>query len=764
MKKNSDKTNNDEKAERDSTEDEKCLENGETAEANKSSRLGQVAKSLAANRYFLVLLFLCVLLLLFFIIIIVLSVHIGYLSRSTTDKYCVTSECLSSASRIVASLNDSYEPCADFWSYSCGGWIQKHPLPGNRGSLTVLDDIHSDINWKLRHLLDLVPHDADVKDPEGKVKKFYSSCVNLNDLEYRYSSDQRIREMINEVDGWSVMNTWSPQNWDRNNVIQKLHLRFGVQPFFKITVEPDDISPTTNIIKIQPNGLGLPGRSYYFNTDNKKYEDSYKLYMDNVARQFGATASDANRFAENMFHYEKRLAEVMPTADQYQNPALLYKKLSIKELTSLAPTIQWLTLLQQKYPKSNLNELTEVAICTEQYFRQLSSIISTTDSSALHNYLIWQLISHYVPHLSSVYSKLANQFHQTLAGAKNPSAIAEDHWEFCLRVTSKYFGHALGSMYVKKYFKSETRMEVLKIVENILQSFVGSLHTVPWLEDSKSTEVVKEKAKMLLNLIGYPDFITNRDYLIEYYNGLEVQLAVYLRNLQNAEQFLIAKQDEMLKSPASPEHSWTISAQDVKAKYQYAGNHFVVAAGLLHPSLFEIETPAAVKYGSIGAMLGSVIFKAFDNKGIRYQQYGMLSPWLSGMSKKVYLEDSRCLLNNYTFPDSLDRVTNLTLGETIADIAGLKFAYKAFKDNAANGDKEMPGLQINSDKMFFISYAQSMCQNLRQEKIDACRDVSTSSPNKFRVSRALMQVGEFARTFECSSGSAMTRAKGCTMW
>ncbi|CAG2123242.1 unnamed protein product, partial [Medioppia subpectinata] len=82
--------------------------------------------------------------------------------------------------------------------------------------------------------------------------------------------------------------------------IERLHTKYGVNPYFKVSVGPDDLDPNQPfIIKIEPSGLGLPSKNYYYDTKYEKQTESYKNFMRELAKLFNAQSIQANQFAEN---------------------------------------------------------------------------------------------------------------------------------------------------------------------------------------------------------------------------------------------------------------------------------------------------------------------------------------------------------------------------------------------------------------------------------------------------------------------------------
>jgi predicted metalloendopeptidase len=74
----------------------------------------------------------------------------------------------------------------------------------------------------------------------------------------------------------------------------------------------------------------------------------------------------------------------------------------------------------------------------------------------------------------------------------------------------------------------------------------------------------------------------------------------------------------------------------------------------------------------------------------------------------------------------------LTLGENIADVAGLAAAYDAYK-MSLNG-KGAPVLEgFTGDQRFFIAYAQAWASKMRDEALRARIATDGHAPSKFRA-------------------------------
>lgn len=239
----------------DPKENDKCMENNEQdkdSEVNntKSSKLDALrgrAKQLASNKYHVIIVLLCIVLFILFLIVIILAVQLGTYECAEPNE-CRTADCLRAASSVLARSDLAENPCDDFWSYSCRNWVTSNPIPENRGSLSVTDQLKDKIYNRIRNLIDLIGHDVDSGSIEMKVKTFYDSCRNMPAIERRFPDD--LKRAIHGLGGWSLTEYPPTSQWDRMFVLSELHSMYGISAFFQVVVEPDDFNPLRNIIKV----------------------------------------------------------------------------------------------------------------------------------------------------------------------------------------------------------------------------------------------------------------------------------------------------------------------------------------------------------------------------------------------------------------------------------------------------------------------------------------------------------------------------------
>ena len=79
----------------------------------------------------------------------------------------------------VTSMDTSVDPCADFFAYSCGGWIKKNPIPPDQTSWSVYSKLEDDNKAILREILESAATPAGDRDAvKQKIGDYYAACMD----------------------------------------------------------------------------------------------------------------------------------------------------------------------------------------------------------------------------------------------------------------------------------------------------------------------------------------------------------------------------------------------------------------------------------------------------------------------------------------------------------------------------------------------------------------------------------------------------------
>jgi len=106
----------------------------------------------------------------------------------------------------------------------------------------------------------------------------------------------------------------------------------------------------------------------------------------------------------------------------------------------------------------------------------------------------------------------------------------------------------------------------------------------------------------------------------------------------------------------------------------------------------------------------------------------------------------------------------LTLGENIADLGGVKMAFKAYRSLRKDTAKLYVADGYDEDQQFFIAVGQAWCSRDRPAEVQRRLTTDVHAPPKFRVYGALRNLKEFAEAFHCAPGTPMHPASTCSVW
>src|SRR5579863_7765604 len=79
----------------------------------------------------------------------------------------------------VTSMDRSVDPCADFFQYSCGGWIKNNPIPPDQSSWDTYSKMQDENTARLRGILEEAAVGGAQRNPvTQKIGDYYASCMD----------------------------------------------------------------------------------------------------------------------------------------------------------------------------------------------------------------------------------------------------------------------------------------------------------------------------------------------------------------------------------------------------------------------------------------------------------------------------------------------------------------------------------------------------------------------------------------------------------
>jgi putative endopeptidase len=263
----------------------------------------------------------------------------------------------------------------------------------------------------------------------------------------------------------------------------------------------------------------------------------------------------------------------------------------------------------------------------------------------------------------------------------------------------------------------------------------------------------KQKALEKLNSfnrkLGYPD-------KWEDYSKLIVKRDSYLENYFRAQVFGFEDMVDQLNKPVD-KSKWNMLPQTVNAYYSPVMNEIVFPAAIMQPPFFDPTRDDAANYGAIGAVIGHEFSHGFDDQGSKYDAKGNLNSWWTDEDRKKFEERTKVLVEQFNKFEVLDSVFvngQLTLGENIADLAGLTVAYEAYQMSIK--DKKRTVIDgFTPEQRFFIGFAQVWRTHARPEYLRNQVLTDPHSPAQFRVFGPLSNMPQFYAAFQVKPKNKM---------
>lgn len=633
----------------------------------------------------------------------------------------------------LANLDTSVKPQQDFYKFATGGWIARHPIPDNKTSVGSFDLLAERNREALHGLLeDLSSKSWKPGSNEQKVADFYASGMDTATIEA--AGARPLQPLFDRIDAISDLNGLSREVAHLHNV--------GIAPFFGFGPSPDLKDSTRMVADVGQGGLGLPERSYYFDTDEKSVEirNAYQQHIGQIFQLLGDSPEAAAAAAETVMRVETRLAEASASAEQLRDPNGLYNPRDRKQLQEETPSFNWDAYLEGR----GQGGLQTVNNSTPRFFTELEKTLTETPLGDLKTYLRWHTIEATSWALSKGFGDENFNFSKVLSGVKTPN----ERWKKIVTATDSALGEALGQKYVEKHFPPESKQRVQEMLGNIRAVLREDLQELSWMSPETRAQAT-EKLDAISEKIGYPDKWTD-------YSELKVDRGVFIDNVLRANEFATRKSLAQIGQPTD-RSKWEMSPPTVNAYYHPLHNEIVFPAGIMQPPFFNPQADDAVNYGGLGVVIGHEITHGFDDSGAQFDAQGNLRNWWTEEDKVRFEERSQGIIaqaNAFEVQPGLFLKGPLVVGESMADKGGAELAFQALERSLEGKDRErIDG--FTPEQRFFLGFAQVWATNERPESE---RLQVTTDPHpvaRFRVNGTLSNMPEFAEAFDAKPGDPM---------
>lgn len=107
------------------------------------------------------------------------------------------------AASLLQNMNQSADPCDDFWEYSCGGWLDRTEIPDSMESMGVDWELDQRIRRDIKTILESQLKRSGARSAERKFKDLYVTCMDTGAIEAQ--GPKPFLDIVNQFGGWSFM-------------------------------------------------------------------------------------------------------------------------------------------------------------------------------------------------------------------------------------------------------------------------------------------------------------------------------------------------------------------------------------------------------------------------------------------------------------------------------------------------------------------------------------------------------------------------------
>ncbi|HZJ63101.1 MAG TPA: M13 family metallopeptidase [Kofleriaceae bacterium] len=639
----------------------------------------------------------------------------------------------------ASSLDRTSDPCVDFYQFACGGWIQNNPIPADRPRWGRGSDLDERNKTAIQALLEDAAKGVGAEPGSKKLGDFYAAC--MDEAAAERAGTTAIKAVLGRTQGVKDARTWLA-------AVAELH-KLGIFVVWDNHVRADLKASATNVTYLDAAGLGLPDRDYYAKAEFKDKVDGYKVHVGKMLGLLGGRAQKPEAAAADVVAIETEIAKLTRTATELRDPAGSYNPTDAKALARQVKSVDW-----PAYWKAlGAAPSKKIVVGTPRFFAALDQLRAAFKPAQWASYFTYHLVHSLPGVLPKAFGDEAFELRKLLTGIEKPRPRAKQ----CIELTATAVGELLGQQYVARYFPASSKQTAVKLVDDLAKAMADEIAGLDWMADA-TRQIAVAKVGKIARMVGFPDRWRTYDFAVK-----RDDLA---GNAMRAATFETRRELARAGKPVD-RGEWQMNAYQVDAYYEPTANSTALPAGFLQPPFFGPDRSVAANLGAIGMVIGHEITHGFDDYGAQFDADGNLRNWWQKDDLAKFAERGKCVAEQYSTFEALPRKYiqgQLTLGENIADIGGVKIAFRAYRALRKDAAKTYVADGFTEDQQFFIGVAQIWCARERPAETERRLTVDPHSPPKFRVYGALRNLPAFADAFRCAPGTPMRPSKTCTVW
>ncbi len=642
----------------------------------------------------------------------------------------------------VDKMDSKAEPRKDFARYTAGKWIDAATIPPDKLRVSSLDQMSNRVDAQIKSVLEDAAKSASTAPKGGPLQHvgaLYASGMDESRLTELGVSP--LKETFARID--AIRN-----RKDLAQTIAYLGLVTNEAYVLASGVMPDIADRTRYSILVGDGMLGLDNLDHYLKPEYAGIRDAYLQWIADALVIAGTSPTAAKATADMVLALETRVAKVRQTPVEKGDPDKRFARMSYAELKALTPSFDW----DAYFAELGLKVPQDVIAIEVSAMRERAAAIAALAQADQQAYLRWELLRLTADYLTPAFAERKLALRQAIFGNTLRQPPREEQ---VARVIAHKLGHPLAELYVQRYFSPESKRAVEEMIGLIRTQFRERLESNQWLTPATRQHALDKLDKIKIS-VGYPQQWID-------YSAVDVRAGDYLGDILRISEFLsrreLAKLGKAVSEDAFNDPSATLPTV-INAAYEPSRNSIEIPAAFLQPPMYDPKIDSAVNFCTIGAVIGHELTHGFDSQGRRYDADGAVRDWWLATDEKKFKAQTAKLVrqaNGYQVLPGLRINGELAVGENLADVGGISFAYGALQKFLKQHPEENRKIDgFTPEQRCFIAWGQAWASSKTLEGVT--RQLAATDPhppNKYRAFAPAQHTLGFYRAFGIRSGDPM---------
>lgn len=672
--------------------------------------------------------------------------HVNFPQKPTNDsqQLCTSAGCNAEADFIRLGLDESVDPCHDFYQFTCGNFAKNVPhlapkqYPFYDWDMVVARNFGAQIVDALKN---------STRRGAGYAIRAHNSCVDFH-REAVESRNSKLRETLKLMKA-----TTSPTVF-----LFQLKRDFLLESFLSVRVTAASEFPG-----------GPPALIHITSKLPTKYDPA-----------------TTESYWQKVLHFDPTIAQLNTIAQDIQKRAFhdLWQKLanlrSNKQTLPMFDNVFFGSFTKlQTYPNHTLSSAVEAlsqGIVSKDTMIRFQYDVIYIDGLlsrypvAAKRVITAQLLEHLITNAPDLQDTDDDEV-VSLFGSKFPLTPEDVCVTF---LTTSSLSLVIGASLLDHgdHLPIAQRMRIRHLLGEVKESLKEAIFSHFSTSDRVAMIGVLEAIDSVPAIIGYPIWLESpgadrriNDFYKQFNFTTTDSNATYLDFARQLGQYFWRKQfaSHILHEANPPPPHFSTNAHFNRRR------GIELQWGLLQAPLHRLDMPPVSFYGAVGFVLSHELMHLISY----YKRV------FAATNERSFLNQSACFetfYDQFCFDFASNNDTNKTVcangvndsEENIADVEGLALAYRTyqrkFTDTGTVGIEKLK--QYSPRQLFFMSFAARFCSSSTPEHLmhHLEDELDPHAPDAVRVNGAVSNSEHFAQAFNCPKGSRMNSGARCSLF